>query len=288
VAYGSSYVLRVDVENSIGQRCENLNTGAVSFVCPTGTVTLTSNGSPLNDFPNAQTRNASSVAKLNDRGFAEDQPIQLVPGTYSIVATYSGDSSYNLSTSAAENVTITKAATTTAVSSNVASVVSGGSVTLTAKISTTSNAAGPTGTVQFKNGSSNLGSAVTCTPTAAAGSVSALCTATLATALSQFVPLSRPQPRLHIPAVPMLIVAVLAILIFALAQRLAPLQRNWPRLGKRLGYAAAGLLLLACIAAGFAGCSGASRSHTDSITAVYSGDANYTTSTSAAVTVTVQ
>src|SRR6202040_3243081 len=75
VAYGSSYILRVDVKNSSGQSCENLSTAAVSFVCPTGTVKLTSNGSPLNDFPNAQTPNASSVAKLNDRGFAEDQPI---------------------------------------------------------------------------------------------------------------------------------------------------------------------------------------------------------------------
>src|SRR5258708_39379043 len=102
-----------------------MSAAAVTFVCPTGTVTLTSNGAPLNDFPNAQTPNASSVAKLNDRGFAEDQPIQLAAGAYSIVAAYAGDSSYNASTSAAENVTITKAVTTTKVTPNVTSVAAG-------------------------------------------------------------------------------------------------------------------------------------------------------------------
>ncbi len=297
VPYGSPYILRVDVQNNSGQTCENLSTGAVSFVCPTGTITLTSNGSALSDFPNAQTPNASNVAKLNDRGFAEDQPIQLGAGTYNIVASYSGDSSYNASTSTAETVTITKAATTAAVTSNVTSVVSGGSVTLTALISSTSNGAGLTGTVQFKNGANNLGSAVTCTP-AAAGATAASCKATLTTALSQFVPLSRPQPRLRIPALPLWIAVWLLLLFLALARYAAPLRNRWPRLDKRLGYAAAGLVLFACLAAGFAGCSGTHSSssvggggggtHTDSITAVYSGDANYAGSTSSATPVTIQ
>jgi hypothetical protein len=61
---------------------------------------------------------------------------------------------------------------------------------------------------------------------------------------------------------------------------------------KRLGYACAGIVLFACVAAGIAGCGGGSSmtptSHTDSITAVYSGDANYTTSTSTAISITIQ
>jgi subtilase family serine protease len=290
VAYGSSYILRVDVKNSSGQSCENLSTAAVTFVCPTGTVTLTSNGSPLNDFPNAQTPNASSVAKLNDRGFAEDQPIQLATGTYSIVAAYSGDSSYNASTSATESVTITKAVTTTKVTPNVTSVAAGGSVTLTALISTSSSGAGPTGTVQFKNGSSNLGVASTCTPTSGAATGLASCTATLTTALSEFIPLAKPRTRPQLPTLPLGIVSVLLIVFLAMQRRLS---------SRRIGYAAAGLVLFACVAAGIAGCSGThsgsnggggsgSGPHTDSITAVYSGDANYTGSTSAATTVTVQ
>src|SRR5258707_983467 len=207
VPYGSPYILRVDVKNSGGQTCQNLTTGAVSFVCPTGTVTLTSNGSALNDFPNAQTPNVTNVAKLNDRGFAEDQPVQLPAGIYNVVASYSGDSSYNASTSTAENVTITKATTTAKVTPNVTSVVSGGSVTLTALISSTSNGAGPTGTVQFKSGSSNLGAAATCTPSAASAAAAASCTAMLTTTLSQLVPFTESRPRLRIPSIPLWIAA---------------------------------------------------------------------------------
>jgi hypothetical protein len=95
----------------------------------------------------------------------------------------------------------------------------------------------------------------------------------------------------QIPVVPIGgIVSLLLIVFLAMQRRLS--------MSKRLGYAAAGLVLLACVVAGFAGCSGASNgsgssgggggSHTDSITAVYSGDANYAGSTSTAVTVAIQ
>jgi len=58
-------------------------------------------------------------------------------------------------------------------------------------------------------------------------------------------------------------------------------------------YASAGLLLLVGIVAGFAGCGGYGGGggggvHYDSITAVYSGDATYSGSTSPAITITVQ
>jgi Pro-kumamolisin, activation domain/Bacterial Ig-like domain (group 3) len=292
VTYGSSYILRVDVANTSGTPCAgNTPVTTTSIPCPTGKVALTDNGSALNDFNNANT------STLNNQGFLEDQPIQLSAGMHNILASYAGDSSYGPSTSAATplSVTINKATTAAAVASNLTSVVSGGSVTFTATISTTSNGAGPTGTVQFKNSSSNLGAAATCTPTAATASSSgtAFCTATLTTALSQLVPLMRePQPKLRIPGVPLWIAAWLLILFLAVARH-ASLQRKWPR----LRYAVAGLLLFACLAAGFAGCSGTGSSsstssgggaHTDSITAVYSGDANYTGSTSAAATVAIQ
>jgi hypothetical protein len=81
---------------------------------------------------------------------------------------------------------------------------------------------------------------------------------------------------------------LLALLLLALAQQAARLQRKWAR----LGYAAAGLLLFA---AAIAGCSGAKSGgggggggRTDSITAAYSGDANYNASTSPATAITVQ
>jgi trimeric autotransporter adhesin len=288
VPYGSNYILRVDVTNSSGTPCENANTGAVSFVCPTGTVQLFSGTTPLNDFPMAQNANITNVARLNDRGFAEDQPIQLTPGSYSLNATYTADANSSFLSSTNSNtlaVTITKAMTTTAATSNLTSVASGGSVTLTATVSSGSNSSvGPSGTVQFMNGTTALGSPATCTPTGASGSTNASCKATLATALSELIPLTTPRLRPNVPALPLGIIATLLLVFLALQRRLS--------VGRRVSYAAAGLLLFAFLAAGFAGCSGSSgsgsKSHTDSITAVYSGDTNYSGSTSPAATVTVQ
>jgi len=289
VAYGSPYILRVDVTNSGGIPCENATTGAGSFVCTTGTVQLFQKaGTALNDFPNAQNSNATNVAKLNDRGFAEDQPIQLNAGSYSISATYTADANSSFNSNASSNalaVTITKATTTSAVVSSPTSVASGGSVTLTATVSSSSNSsAGPSGTVQFMNGTTTLGGTVACAPAGASAAAGASCKATLTTALSELIPLA--QPRLR-PTVPMLLVGIISLLLLVL---LLVLQRRLPS-GRRVGYAAAALLLLACLTAGFAGCSGskgAGGPHTDSITAVYSGDTNYSGSTSAAVSVAVQ
>jgi hypothetical protein len=297
VAYGSPYILRVDVTNTAGVGCQNLTTFALSFACPTGTIQIFNGTTPLNDFPSAQNANVTNTARLNDRGFAEDQPIQLVPGAYSLNATYTADANSSFNSSTASNtlsVTITQATTTTTVTPSPTAIASGGTVTLTAVVSTTSNGAGPTGTVQFKNGTSNLGTAATCTPTAA-GSSAAFCTATLTTTLSQFVPFTGPQQKLRIPAVPLWIAAWLAILFLILAQRSAPLQGKHSYRRRRLGYVAAGLIMLACVAAGFAGCSGSGSNNTTgggantrSITATYGGDVNYAGSTSAAATVTVQ
>ena len=51
-------------------------------------MTVIDNGSPLNDWPNAGTPNATNTPNLNNQGIAEDQPIQLPVGSHSIVATY--------------------------------------------------------------------------------------------------------------------------------------------------------------------------------------------------------
>jgi len=280
VPYGSPYILRIDVFNAAGQRCAS----SPQFICPTGAIRLTSNGSPLNDFPNAQTPNATNVATLNDRGFAEDQPIQLSPGTYNIVAAYDGDNSYTGSTSPALSATITKAMTSTQVTSNVTTVVRGGSVTLTAKVATNSNGAGPTGTVQFKNGSANLGAAATCMPTAATQTTAASCTATLTTALSALPgPFDDSRPKPPLPLILLLSACALVLLVYAF---FFVHSATWRR------YIYAGLLLVVLAAAGIAGCSGAQNGSSGpgprSLTGVYSGDANYAGSTSLPTVVTVQ
>jgi hypothetical protein len=181
VAYGSPYVLRVDVTNSAGTQC---STSTTVIPCPTGKVTVTDNGSPLNDF------SGSNSAVLSNLGFLEDQPVQLPASAtpHPLVAVYAGDNSYTGSTSATDSVTITKATTTTAVTSSPASVATGGSVTLTANITTTSSGVGPTGTVQFMNGATALSTPATCTPTAAvttgSNPTTAFCKATLSTTFS--------------------------------------------------------------------------------------------------------
>src|SRR5713226_3047084 len=294
ITYGSNYILRIDVTNPSGTPCQNATTAVIAFVCPTGSIQLFNGTTPLNDFSMAQTPNATNVARLNDRGFAEDQLIQLTPGSYNLNATYTADANSSFNSSATSNtvaVVVTQATTTTQVTSNVASVASGGSVTLTATVSTPSNGEPPCGsgvtnpgTVQFKNGSTTISGTVNYSGTSGMQSASgqASCTARLTTSLSEFVPLAKPRTRPQVPVLPLGIVSVLLIVFLAMQRRLS--------IGKRVGYAAAGLILFACLAAGIAGCSGSGGggSRTDSITAVYSGDANYTGSTSSATTVTIQ
>lgn len=286
VQYGSPYILRIDVANASGTPCQNAS-GAVTFICPTGTVTLLDKGAALNDFPNVQ-GTTPNIAPLNDRGFAEDQPIQLNAGAHSIAASYTADANSSYNSQSASNtlsVTITQATTTTTVTSSAPSVLRGGTVTLTAMISSNSNSAqGPSGTVQFLSNGTNLGSAATCTPAAATSSTGASCTATLTTALSALPPGFLVPAVPHTPWVPLVwMAAALALLCLTLATRFR---------GKRRAVAFAGFVLLAAsgAAVGLAGCSGAGGSspHTASVTAKYSGDTNYASSTSAAATVTIQ
>jgi len=279
-AYGSAYILRVDVTNSSGSLCYSLNKAAQpvrTLGCASGAVSLTDNGVALD----------GGSFTLNATGYFEDQPIQLPPGSHKIVAAYAGDNSFTGSTSATNTITITQAATTTATTSSVASVASGGTVTLTAVVSTNSNSAvGPSGTVQFLNGSANLGmAAATCKSTGATSTTSASCTATLTTALSALPPgIINVRP----PTTPFVFLAWLAI---ALALVAFMLSMMLAAKGKQYAYAGAACFLIAATV--LAGCGGGSSSSsssgsTRSITAKYSGDTNYAGSTSGAITVTIQ
>ncbi|MBZ5547645.1 MAG: Ig-like domain repeat protein [Acidobacteriia bacterium] len=87
VANNSAYLLRADVRNQAGDFCTTPVLGEIA--CPTGTVTFTDNGSPLD----------GGTFQLNSFGYTEDQAIQLTNGSHTLVATYSGDASYNSSAS---------------------------------------------------------------------------------------------------------------------------------------------------------------------------------------------
>jgi Pro-kumamolisin, activation domain/Bacterial Ig-like domain (group 3) len=162
-AYGSPYIMRVDVTNTTGTVCSaNLDNGAIppinTIPCPTGKVSVTDSSSPLNDFTISNSGASSNVAPLNRQGYFEDQPIQLPAGNHSIVAAYAGDDSYNSSTSAPNTISITKAST--AVTMNPLPNASANfPVALSATVSTASSGVGPTGTITFSSAGTILGSA---------------------------------------------------------------------------------------------------------------------------------
>jgi hypothetical protein len=251
----------------------------VSFICPTGSVALLDGGAPLNDFFSAQTPNATNIARLNNRGFVEDQPIQLNVGAHNITATYSADMNSSYLSQTASNmlaVTITQATTTTQVAGSPSAITSGGSVTLTATISSTSNADkahAPSGTVQFSNGATMLGAAVTCTQVGSTSSAGASCTAKLTTTLTALVP---PVNFDHRPrSLPLEWLAALAAMV-AVILRLTMPGRREPRRAYSYGVIAlflvASLALAACSGSG-GGSSGGGTALT--ITAKFSGDSNY-------------
>jgi len=180
--YGTNYIMIVNVVGATaGVICNNTSTTSITQIptvpCPTGTITLKDNGQPLNDFvkTGALNNNISSVGNL---GFVEDLLIQLLGGPNPIVATYSGDNSYDPSTSATNTLTVAAAPTQTVVTTSSASVGTGQGVTLVATVNTTytqpcgntgtgptttcqsaSNGVGPTGTVTF----APCGTASSCT-----------------------------------------------------------------------------------------------------------------------------
>jgi hypothetical protein len=282
VPYGSSYILRVDI-NTNGTLCADIDPTTKSV--PTGTVTLT------DKFNNgAATPLDGGTFKLNSLGYVEDQPIQLDAGSHSITASYGGDGSYQASSTANFAVTITQATTQTGVVASPSVIASGGSVTLTATVSSSSNSSqGPTGTVQFSNGSTALGAAVTCKPTGfnQTTGTGAFCTATLTTNISFIAPPANPENRPRWMPFEWIaaLFALAAIVLFIFTGRMQKPRRAY-------AYAAIALFLIA--SATLVGCSGGSGGGgvgggtSRTISAKYSGDANYAAGNAGTTTVTIQ
>ena len=116
---------------------------------PTGSVEFFNNGSSM-----GTAALSGGSATLNYSGLAV--------GTHSnITATYSGDTSYNTSTSSAITHTVNKANTTTTITSdNPDPSAFGQSVAFTASVAASAPGSGtPTGNVEFFNGATSLGTA---------------------------------------------------------------------------------------------------------------------------------
>jgi subtilase family serine protease len=163
--YGSFYILRSDVTNSGGSLCAP--SGNQIYGCPTGTVSLT-------DTLNGVTGPLDGGAfALNAEGYTEDQPIFLMGGQHSIVASYSGDKSYNPSSNSAapDVVTVTQALTTVTLSSGINTIPVNGFPNLTATINTQAIlpanapvADYPADSLQFFDGSAKLSGQLTYIP----------------------------------------------------------------------------------------------------------------------------
>jgi len=177
-AYGSPYILRIDILNSTTNSCQLLVAPITSTGCAldaTGTVTITDNGSPLD----------TGTFAINSLGHAEDQPIQLTGGTHTLSATYSGDISYNpVTVAVTDAVTVTPAATTSTLTPGATTVQPNQGITLSVTINSTSNSTvGPTGNVTFKDGTTTIGTA-TAVPSGATATAGASATATLNTSFA--------------------------------------------------------------------------------------------------------
>src|SRR6266403_2272654 len=288
VQYGSPYILNVVVTKSDGTNCAFTYPKTVSPIpCPTGTIAMKDGTANLNDFPSGPASNATNISKIsNEGGLFEDINVQLPGGSHSITASFtSGDANYQSSSNNPPlSVTITPATTSTQVASSISVLpAGGGNVTLAAAVGSNSNSAqGPTGTIQFQNGSTNIGAPVTCTPSGATANAGSFCTATLPNvAISALFPPPTNDPRPTLPLLPVLF-ALLSIVFFALGWRWMPEKR-------RRTYAYAGFLAFALLAVAIAGCGGGGggSGKTVTIKASYVGDTNYAAS-SGTTKITVQ
>ena len=154
LVYGSPYRMRVEVGKASAQRTFPPQPVCQPPACPTGTVTITDNGSIA--APNGGT------LTLNSWGFTEDQPVQFEGGQHTIAASYSGDSSFNASSSSYA-LTVTPAPTSTQleVDTGARNIIAGSPIQLQI-VGSTSTASGvaPTGTVTFYDGTTQLGNPV--------------------------------------------------------------------------------------------------------------------------------
>ena len=123
---------------------------------PTGTVTYefydngTGSGSPV----------TTQTVTLSSGGTAPqgDNSAILPAGAYSYIAAYSGDSNYSASTSSCAPFSIGQASTTASLAGSVSSAVYGQPVTLAATVAVTAPGTGtPTGTVTFYDGGNQIG-----------------------------------------------------------------------------------------------------------------------------------
>jgi hypothetical protein len=158
LVYGASpgfLILRADVTSAGGQPCASPTTELIVYPCPTGTVNVTLNGQPPTDAGNPSD-NTPGTYLLNSQGYAEDQFLQFTVGTFNVVASYKGDTSYTASTSPTVPITMSKAPTTTALTGIPASFPTGTPINFNVSVTTQSYGVNPSGEIQILDGSTSI------------------------------------------------------------------------------------------------------------------------------------
>jgi hypothetical protein len=146
IPYGSEIVANAQVLGAAeGQNSQGIATGTVSFMngsTTLGTASIGSNG------------NIASWPTLSNQGF-----VALTAGSYNMTAKYSGDPSYNTSTSSPVTLTVAQASTTTGATAVNPSISSSGSTTVNITITTPVNYGSlPSGSVKLTLGGTSISS----------------------------------------------------------------------------------------------------------------------------------
>jgi hypothetical protein len=95
-------------------------------------------------------------APTNGQGSATVTTSSLTPGTYQVVASFTGQQGSTASQSTPVALTVTQIPTTLALTANPATAVSGTPVTITAALSYPATSLRPSGTVTIKDGSTTI------------------------------------------------------------------------------------------------------------------------------------
>jgi hypothetical protein len=144
--YGGYFLLNANVTGASGQGTA------------TGNITLTDSGSPID----------GGVFRLNSTSNTEDQTRSLAAGTHVLTAAYSGDASFNPSASSSFTLNITPAPTASALQVDLPVLSAAGTLVLTAQISARGyganqqqgyGASAPSGMVTFSSAGVILGTA---------------------------------------------------------------------------------------------------------------------------------
>jgi subtilase family serine protease len=181
VQYGSNYIIRMYVTDKNGvasatgppsPTCATEN----ALTCPSGTVTLTDSGTAV-----GTGGGGAGIYNLNSQGYTRNLSPNLTGGTHTLIASYSGDVSYQASNSGPLSFTVTPAPTQIQLTPGLPSITVGQPINFVAVVtSQVVSGVTPGGTVTFYDGNTQLPGTVTISPDAGAA-ISAFITTSFAT-----------------------------------------------------------------------------------------------------------